>query len=660
MTALLLGAFWVHLAACALLTGASFLLLLAGPPTAPGASRWEARILAGSRRLALVALGAGVAWLLLRTAAFEGRPHAALEARAVWRAALETWPGQVWIVRHGLLIVLAAFLALRADVWARPNWLAARGQAFLLAALVLVLVSGAGHAAAVAPGTASAVAVDAVHLLGTGLWAGALGPLALLVLAARREPGADDLAYALRAARRFSRVALVTMLVLLGSGVASAAVQVASIAGLAGTSYGRLLLAKLAVLTPILLLAALNRRRVLPSLVGASVADPADRVSRMGRLGVFVGVEAGLALVLVALAAAMTVTTPARHADPVWPWPLRLSLDVLRDAPPARRRALMGGELALAGVAAIAVASRARRHRRLAVGGAVALLASGAGVALPKLVVDAYPTTYRRPLVTYHAGSVARGMAIYQAHCAVCHGAPGPDQAMTNGSAPDLRAASTSARPAGELFWLITHGRPERGMPDFGTRLGEGERWHVINFIRALDAAEATRGASGGEVVLERADLVAPDFTITVGPLTPRALRDYRGQRMVLLVLYALPESRSRLAALARSYGTLSTLGVEIVAVPPQASPDAIRDLGASPPILFPVVTDGNADIMTTYHLFTPGSEHAEFLIDRQGYIRAIWRTEAGGIPEATAVQAQVERLNAEQTPPPFPDDHVH
>ena len=152
----------------------------------------------------------------------------------------------------------------------------------------------------------------------------------------------------------------------------------------------------------------------------------------------------------------------------------------------------------------------------------------------------------------------------------------------------------------------------------------------------------------------------APDFTITVGPLTPRALRDYRGQRMVLLVLYALPESRSRLAALARSYGTLSTLGVEIVAVAPQASLDAIRELDGTPPILFPVVTDGNADIVTTYRLFTPGSGHAEFLIDRQGYIRAVWRNEGGGMPETTAVQAQVERLNAEQAPPPFPDDHVH
>ena len=60
------------------------------------------------------------------------------------------------------------------------------------------------------------------------------------------------------------------------------------------------------------------------------------------------------------------------------------------------------------------------------------------------------------------------------------------------------------------------------------------------------------------------------------------------------------------------------------------------------------------------YRLFVPGAAHAEVLIDRQGYIRAIWRDDRGEMPEAAAVQSQVERLNAEQAPPPFPDDHVH
>jgi hypothetical protein len=67
-------------------------------------------------------------------------------------------------------------------------------------------------------------------------------------------------------------------------------------------------------------------------------------------------------------------------------------------------------------------------------------------------------------------------------------------------------------------------------------------------------------------------------------------------------------------------------------------------------------VTDGGAEIVTTYRLFAPGP-HAELLIDRQGYLRAIWKD--GVVPEVAAVQAQVEKLNQEKAPP-FPDDHVH
>jgi hypothetical protein len=91
----------------------------------------------------------------------------------------------------------------------------------------------------------------------------------------------------------------------------------------------------------------------------------------------------------------------------------------------------------------------------------------------------------------------------------------------------------------------------------------------------------------------------------------------------------------------------------QIIAVPTQC------ELGSSPPVLFPAVTDGTADIVATYRMFAPGA-HAELLIDRQGYIRAIWREDMAGVPRAAGVQSQVEKLNQEKSLPPFPDDHVH
>ena len=250
-------------------------------------------------------------------------------------------------------------------------------------------------------------------------------------------------------------------------------------------------------------------------------------------------------------------------------------------------------------------------------------------------------------------------MATYHEHCAACHGATGAgDGTSTLRPLADLRSPPASRRHAGELFWLVSHGTPARGMPAFGGRLAERRRWDVINFIRLLGAADASR-TIGRRVEPDRAWLVAPDFTVAVGPMAPGALRDYRGRRMVLVVLYTLPGSHARMTELARSYDVLWIMGVEVIAVPRHASPDAIAELGSSPPVLFPVVTDGNADIVATYGMFAPGP-HAELLVDRQGYIRAIWEGATGGMPQAAEVQAQVEKLNEEKSPPPFPDDHVH
>ena len=152
-------------------------------------------------------------------------------------------------------------------------------------------------------------------------------------------------------------------------------------------------------------------------------------------------------------------------------------------------------------------------------------------------------------------------------------------------------------------------------MPAFGERLTVEERWDLVNFLRALSSGHAARGlgAAGG---LERPWLVAPDASFAVGPTPPRALTEYRGRRIVLLVLYALPASRPRVNQLAQNYDILATLGVEVIAVPVDAAADALRALGAEPRILFPVVTDGAAEIAAAYGLFA-GAPHAEFLIDR-------------------------------------------
>ena len=90
--------------------------------------------------------------------------------------------------------------------------------------------------------------------------------------------------------------------------------------------------------------------------------------------------------------------------------------------------------------------------------------------------------------------------------------------------------------------------------------------------------------------------------------------------------------------------------------MPSDAEPDALRRLGDAR-IFYPVVTEGARDILDTYRLFS-AAPHVEFLIDRQGYLRAIAAGGAAG-RDTDLLVADLQRLNAEKAPPP-PAEHVH
>ena len=139
MIALLFAAQWIHLTLCVLLTGSLCLLLLAGQPPTAFTRQWEQRVLRWACFTVAGALLSGVVVMATETALFEGRPAAALEPHAILRATLDTRLGLVWMARQGLLFVLAVFLVLSRDADAGANWIAARAQAFLMAAFALAL-----------------------------------------------------------------------------------------------------------------------------------------------------------------------------------------------------------------------------------------------------------------------------------------------------------------------------------------------------------------------------------------------------------------------------------------------------------------------------------------------------------------------------------------
>ncbi len=134
------------------------------------------------------------------------------------------------------------------------------------AAAAALLVPGlSGHAAQTAP-RALSLALDWLHLLAGSIWIGGL--IGLIVLwwslgERRRVPG---LAVAVP---RFSRVAFVSVMVLIASGIWASVLHFPTLASLWQTSYGQALLVKVALLLLAMLLASVNLVRTKPRLEAA-------------------------------------------------------------------------------------------------------------------------------------------------------------------------------------------------------------------------------------------------------------------------------------------------------------------------------------------------------------------------------------------------------
>ncbi|OLL75604.1 Copper resistance protein CopD [Pseudonocardia sp. Ae168_Ps1] len=147
----------------------------------------------------------------------------------------------------GLLAAAVAVVLLAGAVAARP---ARPGQGAGPPALVLV-VAVAGAAAS--PPAALAVPGVVLHVAAALLWVGGLG--AVLVLA--RDPAVLRVALP-----RFSRLAAVCVAVLTLSGVAAATARLSSPADLVTTTYGAVVLTKVALLAGAVALGARTRRRL--------------------------------------------------------------------------------------------------------------------------------------------------------------------------------------------------------------------------------------------------------------------------------------------------------------------------------------------------------------------------------------------------------------
>ena len=197
-------------------------------------------------------LGSTVVLLLLRAPYETGTgPAGAFDASALGRT-LAGRPGEALLARLVVLLLTAAFLirlSRRRGSGERP---AALATGTALAAALALTWAAAEHASAGIQ-VPLAMASSVLHLLATGVW---LGGLVALLLTLRR-PAGDDLP---EVVPRFSRIAFASVTVLAVTGIYQSWRGLGSLSALTGTSYGRLLLAKLAGVAVLLLVAGYSRR----------------------------------------------------------------------------------------------------------------------------------------------------------------------------------------------------------------------------------------------------------------------------------------------------------------------------------------------------------------------------------------------------------------
>jgi copper transport protein len=210
---------------------------------------------------------------------------------------LDTSFGKVWLVRAILGLALAA-LAIYA--WRRRS--SPSTALVAIASAIAVTPALSGHARIEG---SLGILSDSLHVVAAGVWAGGLAFLALVLV----EAGGDRWPLARTAVPRFSTLAVASVAVLVVSGIVSGFLEVRSWSALWETTYGQLLLIKVAILVPLLALGAYNNRVSVPRLQ-AGAPGPAGRRA----FARAVGTELALLLVIVGVTTALVAEPPARAA----------------------------------------------------------------------------------------------------------------------------------------------------------------------------------------------------------------------------------------------------------------------------------------------------------------------------------------------------------
>lgn len=651
----------------AVLGGGALFLLISGANADAAISGWRTKWKKRFPWILAVNVSAMAAVLLLQAGLTTDSSVVQLLAA---RETLEAFLSGTRYGRIGVFKVVAASVMLVPCLMAARNRSNRWETCALLMLLCLAIVTGvtgplAGHAAGDAE-TRWLIPLHMLHVLAVSAWVGGLPLWISLIRCVGRSPDEPRCTYAAITLTRFSHMAIVCMLAIVGSGILLTWGFVDTMGDLLGTPYGVLICGKVLLLAVVLVIANHVRIHFLPQLKQRAQTGPFYPLAAR-----WVTIELLLGCFILGLAGLLSQATPAIHDQPVWPLPFRVSVDATWPVTPTP--ILVSASLVVAVSVVLVLAFRWQRlGLEPKILGVVAIVGA-VGVVLWQLSVPAYPDTYRRSISPYLTVSIVQGKRQFEKHCTACHGPGGLGDGLIAKTLPkppaNLSEPHTALHTAGDMFWWLTHGIPEGGMPGFPEVIDEQARWDVINFLRAFSQGFEARLLMPW-IEAERPWLGAPNFYFEDANGTPRELKDFRENSNILLVFPpAAPGDKmeGRLRELAETRRRLVAEKLEIMVIGSDSQFDADNELVR--------VRNGAEEIREAYDLLSRtvsnrGSgkslgmnrQHMEFLIDRFGYIRGRWIPEdqPNGWNNVDSLRKEVIRLNAEPRIRPPPDDHVH
>lgn len=301
-------------ASLVLLVGAAAFCLLAWPEGLglPGVRRllwWAWGVAVGATVVSVGAQGAYVGALALRD----------VVDLDVVSSVFDTRYGRVALGRVVLLVVAGVALVAAARQRAPDEGTDGRGKdgvdlsvvaqvALGVLGVALLLSLGLSGHAATGDLVPVALVADLVHVGAVGLWLGGL-LVVLAVALPRAQP--DELR---RVVPRFSSIAFAAVAALVVTGVFQSWRQVGGLDALTQTTYGHLLLAKLALFVVMVGFGYLGRRWVQRGYRGESVDVGADDAEVVAGYRRSIRVETALGIAILAVTALLVNAQPARSA----------------------------------------------------------------------------------------------------------------------------------------------------------------------------------------------------------------------------------------------------------------------------------------------------------------------------------------------------------